>query len=477
MATDRMGKRTLWAGMEQRDNQLESIKNRLNRWIKGLAEDSQLQSDPEQLRLRKAVLILLAIICTVLGIFWGLTYFFLGRHLAGSFPLGYAALSAASLVYYHVSKRYKFFCRSQLFLILILPVLLQWSLGGFSASGSVMIWSILAPIGALMFAGTRRAIPWFFAYLILMILSGLLDGRKISQPVLPQVTIIISFVMNIGAVSAIVFFLLKFFVHSREQAMAALDRENRKVRHSLSLAMEVQQNLLPGKNPSISGLDIAGRSVYCDETGGDYYDFINSGSPQTGSVNIVVGDVSDHGISSALLMATARAFIRQRSSQPGTVADIVNDTNRQLVEDVEESGRFMTLFFTEIDRPRLQIRWLNAGHEPAIIYDPEADSFKELPGDGSLPLGISVDTRYREAHTAIATGQIIVIATDGIREAGNRYGDLFGKKAFYRVIRDNAAADAEEIVRAIFTAVDLFQYGHKVEDDMTLVVVKVTTIS
>ena len=140
-------------------NQLERIKGYLYAWTKGLAGDSELASDPEELHLRKAVLILLSVTCTILGIFWGVTYFSLGRPLAGSFPLGYSAMSAGSLVYYLVSKRYKSFCRIQLFLILILPFLLQWSLGGFAASGSVIIWSILAPIGALMFAGTTRAIP------------------------------------------------------------------------------------------------------------------------------------------------------------------------------------------------------------------------------------------------------------------------------------------------------------------------------
>lgn len=452
---------------------MERIKGHLNAWIKGLAGDSKLPSDPEQLRLRKAVLILLAVTCTILGIFWGITYFSLGRPLAGSFPLGYSALSAGSLVYYLVSKRYNFFCRSQLFLILILPFLLQWSLGGFAASGSVIIWSILAPIGALMFAGTARAIPWFFAYLLLMAFSGFLDGRDISQPALPPLIVIISFVMNIGAVSAIVFFLLKFFVQAREQAMAELDREHRKVRQSLSLAMEVQQNLLPRSNPSVKGLDIAGKSVYCDETGGDYFDFIDPESSVAGAVRLVVGDVSDHGIPSALLMATARAFIRQRSGRPGSIAEIVTDTNRQLAADVKDSGRFMTLFYAEIDRQRNLMLWLNAGHEPAIIYDPDSDSFEELHGSGNLPLGIAVDSQFRHAQNVIAPGQIIVIATDGIREAQNRYGDMFGKEAFEKVIRQNAAAGASEILKAVFTAVDLFQYGNKIEDDMTLMVVKV----
>ena len=452
---------------------MEKIKGHLNAWVKGLAGDSEVPSDPEQMRLRKAVLILLSAICTILGVFWGITYFSLGRPLAGSFPLGYSVMSAGSLVYYLVSKRYKFFCRSQLFLILILPFLLQWSLGGFSASGSVIIWSILAPVGALMFAGTTRAIPWFFAYLLLMILSGFLDGRDISRQALPPLIVIISFVMNIGAVTAIVFYLLKFFVHARELAMAELDREHRKVRQSLSLAMEVQQNLLPKSNPSVRGLDIAGKSAYCDETGGDYFDFLIPDSPGDGAVRVVVGDVSDHGIPSALLMATARAFIRQRSSRQGSITEIITDINRQLIGDVEDSGRFMTLFYAEIDRPGHQLHWLNAGHEPAIIYDPGSDSFKELRGGGNLPLGISDDFKYTQAQQAIAPGQIIVIATDGIREAQNRYGELFGMESLCKIIRQNAAADAANLLNAVFTAVDLFQYGNQAEDDMTLMVVKV----
>ena len=458
-------------------NQMERVKDQLNAWIKKLTGDSELPSDPLELRLRKAVLILLSATCTILGIFWGISYFSLGRALAGSLPLGYSAISAGSLVYYLVSKRYKLFCRSQLFLILILPFVLQWSLGGFAASGSVIIWSILAPIGALMFAGTTRAIPWFLAYILLMTLSGFIDGRDISQPALPPLIIIISFVMNMGAVSAIVFFLLKFFVHAREQAMAELDREHRKVRQSLSLAMEVQQNLLPGSTPSVKGLDIAGKSVYCDETGGDYYDFLKSARPEASAIRVVVGDVSDHGIPSALLMATARAFIRQRSSRPGSIAEIVTDTNRQLAGDVQDSGRFMTLFYADIDRQTNHMLWLNAGHEPAIIYDPDSDSFEELHGDGNLPLGISEDSQFRAAQNVIAPNQIIVIATDGIREAQNRYGDMFGKEAIQKVIRQNAGAGATKILKAVFTAADLFQYGNKIEDDMTLVVVKVVNSS
>ena len=115
-------------------NQLQKFKGHLNAWIKALAGDGDLPSDPEQLRLRKAVLILLSGTYTILGVFWGVAYLSLDRPLAGSFPLGYSVISAASIFYYFLSKRFQFFYRIQLFLILMLPFLLQWSLGGFLQS-------------------------------------------------------------------------------------------------------------------------------------------------------------------------------------------------------------------------------------------------------------------------------------------------------------------------------------------------------
>jgi hypothetical protein len=253
---------------------LKTIKNQMDFWIQRLSNTGGLPSDNQDFQLRKAVLILLAGTCTVLGIIWGLAYFALGFSGAGIIPLGYSAVSAISLFYFFRSKKYKLFCRGQLTLILILPFLLQWNLGGFAASGAVILWSLLAPIGALMFAGTNRAVPWFLVYAFLVIISSMIGGKPASQPILPPTAVMTSFLMNISGVSAIVFFLLRYFGRGRDEAMAALDKEHRRVQHSLSLAMEVQQNLLPNTDPKIGGLDISGKSTYCDETGGDYYDFL-----------------------------------------------------------------------------------------------------------------------------------------------------------------------------------------------------------
>jgi serine phosphatase RsbU (regulator of sigma subunit) len=447
--------------------------DRLQAWSSCLPDESGRTFDTEQQHLRKVVLLLLAGIYTVLGIFWGAAYLFLGLSLSGSIPLMYSALSGTILIYFLRSKNYGILCYSQLILILFFPFFLQWSLGGFGPSGAVIAWAILSPIGALMFAGTIRSVPWFTAYALLVIFSGLIGGRNVSHAVLPSAVTAISFVMNIGGVSTIVFILLRYFVKERERAMAALDTEHRKVRHSLSLAMEVQQSLLPKANPAVKGLDIAGRSIYCDETGGDYYDFLDGGLEGQGKVKVVVGDVSDHGIPSALLMATARAIIREHSSRQIRISKIASDVNRQLFEDVGDSGRFMTMFYAEMDRQNQRMKWLNAGHEPALVYDPQHNSFETLTGLGNVPLGILKDSEYTERQCPIEPGHIIVIATDGIREARNRYGEMFERPALENIIRKNASRNAACLLEAVFTALDLFRQGVKFEDDMTLVIVKV----
>jgi len=247
---------------------------------------------------------------------------------------------------------------------------------------------------------------------------------------------------------------------------------NKKSRHSMALAMEVQQHLIPKADPDIDGLDIAGRCIFCDETGGDYYDFLDRGRRDNGKICVVVGDVSDHGVSSALLMTSARAFLRERSLKPGSITSIVSDVNRQLTRDVEMSNRFMTLFYSEIDAKKKQFSWVRAGHDPAIVYDPESHEFDELKGRG-LPLGVMEDTEYNECQYQLAPGQIIAISTDGICEATDSDGAMFGKNRLRRIIRENAAKPAKEIVSAVINDFQEFIHPKPQADDATLVVIKV----
>jgi sigma-B regulation protein RsbU (phosphoserine phosphatase) len=250
-------------------------------------------------------------------------------------------------------------------------------------------------------------------------------------------------------------------------------KERERMQQSLNLAMEVQQNLLPRDDPEIEGLDISGTSLYCEETGGDYFDYLIPADNGRKKICVVVGDVADHGISSALLMTTARAFLRQRTSRSGELDQVVTDVNLQLSRDVEDSGRFMTLFICEIDRSNQVIHWVNAGHDPAMIYDHEGAKFEELTGN-ALPLGVSEVTAYQKFHKKINPGQIIMMGTDGIWEAQSAQGEMFGKERFKDIIRNNAGRPAKEIIQAVIKEVDRFCHPLEKADDVTLVISKIT---
>ena len=249
--------------------------------------------------------------------------------------------------------------------------------------------------------------------------------------------------------------------------------ERDQMRQSLYLAKEVQQAFLPRSVPEIPGLDIASTSVYCDETGGDYYDFFIPANPDAARISIVVGDVSGHGISSALLMTTVRAFFRQRSAMPGRISAVVSDVNRLLAHDVADSGGFMTLFCLKIDRLNRRLSWVRAGHDPAIFFDPRTDTIEELRGSG-MAMGIDGDHAYEQyVKEDLDVGQIILMGTDGIWEAQNAGGEMFGKETLYRIVQQYSDTDAKGLMTACLYALDKFRDGVKPEDDVTLVVVKV----
>ncbi|MBT8364732.1 MAG: SpoIIE family protein phosphatase [Deltaproteobacteria bacterium] len=250
-------------------------------------------------------------------------------------------------------------------------------------------------------------------------------------------------------------------------------KERMEMKQAMNLAMEVQQNLLPKEMPIIKGLDIAARSIYCDETGGDLYDFLEVENRNADCIGIAVGDVSGHGIPAALLMATVRAFLKSRVTQPGSAVEIISDVNRLVTHDTGETGQFMTLFYAAIDTAKKKLRWVRAGHDPGFFYDPVADSFAELGGQG-MAIGVDGGYTYREGGTIdLSAGQIFLIGTDGLWETQNKSGEMFGKNRLEAVIRQYAKTSADTILRSIIHAVQEFRASAKQEDDITLAVIKV----
>jgi sigma-B regulation protein RsbU (phosphoserine phosphatase) len=252
-------------------------------------------------------------------------------------------------------------------------------------------------------------------------------------------------------------------------------RERERMRQALSLAMEVQQNLLPKSTPDIAGLDIAGASVYCEETGGDYFDYFEWPDSGSSAFGVAVADVAEHGVPSAMLMTTVRAFLRQRLSLRDGLGKVITDVNRQLVRDIEDTGRFVTLFLAEIDPRARRLTWVNAGHDAGMVYDRRTDSFLDLTRTG-LPVGVTGDGEYGEGRRDLSPGQIIAIGTDGIWEARNARSEMFGKPRLREVIRRQADASARTILDSVLQEVDAFCHPIPPDDDITLVIVKIAAL-
>jgi sigma-B regulation protein RsbU (phosphoserine phosphatase) len=258
--------------------------------------------------------------------------------------------------------------------------------------------------------------------------------------------------------------------------MASQLKERLHLKEAMNLAMEVQQNLLPAAPPSVAGLDIAGRSLYCQETGGDYFDYIlRPGSPGTQRLCVAVGDVVGHGISAALLMTTVRALLRCRLDLPGSIAEAVCDVNRLLYQDTASGGSFVTLFLLEIDPVTGHFEWVRAGHDPALLYRAAADDVQELGGPG-MALGVEDTCSYLSGgRPGLSVGDILVIGTDGIWETRGAGSEKFGKARVEESVRRHREQRTEAIMNAILWDLAEFRGEHLQEDDVTLVVVKVAT--
>ena len=168
------------------------------------------------------------------------------------------------------------------------------------------------------------------------------------------------------------------------------------------------------------------------------------------------------------------ALFRQRSAMPGNLAEAVTDINRHLCRDVEDSGNFITFFGIELELKEKSLKWVRAGHDPAVLYDPEQGSFMELKGEGAA-LGLDDGLQYKENRiSTLAGGQIIALYTDGIWEARNPAGQKFGKDNLHRIIRENSHRSSREILELCIKGSYRFQQDAGNQDDVTLIIVKIS---
>lgn len=238
----------------------------------------------------------------------------------------------------------------------------------------------------------------------------------------------------------------------------------------MEIAASIQRDFMPSTAPSAPGFEVAGRSVPCDATGGDFFDYLHF--PDFDGFGLAVGDVSGHGIPAALLMASVRAFLRARIMQPGPLAERIGDVNHLMSLDTGQSGRFMTLFCLQVDLARGQLRFVKAGHDPALAFDPETRLFSELSAKG-IPLGIEPGWSFEEgSRQGWKAGELFALGTDGIWECRSAQGDMYGKERLKDALAAHHHLPAQAIVQAVLADVEAFRAGAPRQDDVTLVVLK-----
>ncbi|TMC68328.1 MAG: adenylate/guanylate cyclase domain-containing protein [Chloroflexi bacterium] len=225
--------------------------------------------ETEDERLRRVLLVGMALAISVLAIFWGLMYIVFGEPLGGAIPLAYTVLSLLSIVMFTVIRRYDIFRFTQLSLMLVLPFALMVALGGFVPSSVVAIWAFFAPLGALAFASPREAVRWFAVYWVLVVAVGVFGGALRSANNLPAGLVRGMFVANIAAVSLVVFAALYAFVRERDRAFGAVHRlfgQYLSPEIVRSLLADPERAALGGENREVTALfaDLAGFTPFTE---------------------------------------------------------------------------------------------------------------------------------------------------------------------------------------------------------------------
>lgn len=245
--------------------------------------------------------------------------------------------------------------------------------------------------------------------------------------------------------------------------------EKQRMQEELNVAQQIQRSLLPRGGLQAQGLDIAGLSVPCEETSGDYFDYIRRPG---GRLGLVVGDVSGHGLGAALLMSTARALLRAFASTDADPAQLVSRLNRFLSEDVE-TGKFMTLFYGEVSLKERTITYVRAGHNEPFLYRRDADTFEDF-NEGGVALAVIDDFEFTATGPLpLGKGDVLVLYTDGIAEAMSPAREPFGLDRMKEILRRHRDLQAKDIVAKIRQAVRDHAGTDVREDDLTLVVARV----
>ena len=236
-------------------------------------------------------------------------------------------------------------------------------------------------------------------------------------------------------------------------------------RQELVLAGKVQASLLPDAPPSVPGWEIAATWRPARETAGDFYDFIPL---PDGRLGIVIADVVDKGMGAALLMTLSRTLMRTfAAGHPEHPEQLLGVVNQRIIADLN-AGLFVTLFYGVLDPGTGQLTYSNAGHPPPNIFAPGPAARVEALQVTGMPLGIAEEAEWGREIVQIPPGGLLLLYTDGVLEAQNSAGELFGRQPVLDLIQTQVGRPIRELQDALISAVYAFAANQPQADDITL---------
>jgi sigma-B regulation protein RsbU (phosphoserine phosphatase) len=237
----------------------------------------------------------------------------------------------------------------------------------------------------------------------------------------------------------------------------------------LLAAEEIQQRLLPAEAPVLSGFDIAGAVYPAEHAAGDLYDYLPM---EDECLGIIVGDVSGHGFSSALVTASTHAYLHSLSELGIGIDETLTRVNSALIRDTKDDV-FITAAFVQLDIKSRTLKYVNAGHPHGYVLD-GSGVVKERLESATVPLAILDEAEFPVGGPiSLESGDLAFFLTDGVLEARSADGEFFGADRALQIVSDNRNKTAREIIETLYQAMLDFSGREKMDDDVTVVVIKV----
>lgn len=340
---------------------------------------------------------------------------------------------------------------------------------------------VFGAIGAVAYADHRvTSVSLMYLYILPLAVGAIFLRRKISYSLIVICVLLhdyfsprsinppIRVFHNLSAMLCFAFlvYVIQRYVEQRETLAKTVQRQRDDLLKDLEVAAQVQRLFLPAGKPSISGLDVAGMMLPAKVVGGDYYDYTPIDAH---TIQLVVADVAGKGVPAALLMSATAAAMQVETNHDRNMLAQVERLNEG-IHAISDEERYVTLLVAEIDTDRRLLRYVNCGHNPALLFQASTGKVTRL-NSSCLPIGLSPQENCELASAELMPGDMVVFYTDGVTEAENADGEEFGLERLSELVQRNSSLSAEDLMNNVYNAAANF-CSDDFNDDVTLLVVK-----